>query len=84
MYTAQFPEVISMSGAYMRRLALFLAVLTGCCLPALSSNQASPDPCTSGHEFATTDCTLTWHGVTLYGAYDVGAGWVSRLTGKRL
>jgi predicted porin len=35
------------------------------------------DPCTSGHEFATTDCTLTWHGITLYGAYDVGAGWVS-------
>ncbi len=35
------------------------------------------DPCASGHEFATTDCTLTWHGVTLYGTYDVGAGWVS-------
>ena len=35
------------------------------------------DPCTSGHEFATTDCALTWHGVTLYGAYDVGVGWVS-------
>ena len=37
----------------------------------------TPAPCTSGHEFATTDCTLTWHGVTLYGAYDVGVGWVS-------
>ncbi len=37
----------------------------------------TPDPCTSGHEFATTDCTLTWHGITLYGAYDVGVGWVS-------
>ncbi|MGA8773355.1 MAG: porin [Terriglobales bacterium] len=37
----------------------------------------TPDPCTSGREFATTDCTLTWHGVTLYGAYDVGVGWVS-------
>jgi predicted porin len=36
-----------------------------------------PDPCASGHEFATTDCTLTWHGITLYGAYDVGVGWVS-------
>jgi predicted porin len=35
------------------------------------------DPCTSVHEFAATDCTLTWHGITLYGAYDVGAGWVS-------
>jgi predicted porin len=37
----------------------------------------APDPCTSGHEFATTDCALTWHGVTLYGAYDIGIGWVS-------
>jgi predicted porin len=37
----------------------------------------TPDACTSGHEFATTDCTLTWHGITLYGAYDVGFGWVS-------
>src|ERR1700735_3329573 len=37
----------------------------------------TPDACASGHEFATTDCTLTWHGVTVYGTYDVGAGWVS-------
>ena len=37
----------------------------------------TPDPCTSGHEFATTDCTLTWHGITVYGAYDIGVGWVS-------
>ena len=35
------------------------------------------DACASGHEFAATDCTLTWHGITLYGAYDVGVGWVS-------
>ena len=39
--------------------------------------RSTPDACTSGHEFATTDCTLTWHGITLYGAYDVGVGWVS-------
>ena len=38
---------------------------------------ATPDPCTSGHEFATTDCALSWHGITLYGAYDVGVGYVS-------
>jgi predicted porin len=37
----------------------------------------TPDVCASGREFATTDCTLTWHGITLYGAYDVGVGWVS-------
>jgi predicted porin len=38
---------------------------------------ATPDPCTSGHAFATTDCTLSWHGITVYGAYDIGVGWVS-------
>jgi hypothetical protein len=37
----------------------------------------TPDPCASGHDFATTDCALTWHGITLYGAYDIGVGWVS-------
>ena len=37
----------------------------------------TPDPCTSGHEFAATDCSLTWHGITVYGAYDIGVGWVS-------
>jgi predicted porin len=37
----------------------------------------TPDACASGKEFAATDCTLTWHGITVYGAYDVGVGWVS-------
>jgi hypothetical protein len=31
----------------------------------------------SFQEFVATDCPLTWHGITLYGAYDVGVGWVS-------
>jgi predicted porin len=46
---------------------------------------AEPDPvgpptndaCASAKEFRGTDCTLSWHGITLYGAYDVGVGWVS-------
>ncbi len=38
---------------------------------------STPEACASGHEFVTTDCELSWHGITLYGAYDVGAGWVS-------
>jgi len=44
---------------------------------AQTGETKAPDPCTSGHEFLTTDCTLTWHGITLYGAYDVGIGYVS-------
>ena len=43
----------------------------------IEMQRRTPDVCASGHEFATTDCALTWHGVTLYGAYDVGVGWVS-------
>ena len=43
----------------------------------LGTSDSSPDPCTSGHEFATTDCALTWHGITVYGAYDIGVGYVS-------
>ncbi len=35
------------------------------------------DACASLHQFDTTDCSLSWHGVTVYGAYDVGVGWVS-------
>jgi predicted porin len=45
--------------------------------PAQAASPATPDPCLSGHEFATTDCALTWHGITVYGAFDVGVGWVS-------
>jgi predicted porin len=43
----------------------------------ITMQRKTPDACASGREFATTDCTLTWHGITLYGAYDVGVGWVS-------
>ena len=39
--------------------------------------QPATDSCASGHEFSATDCSLTWHGITMYGAYDVGVGWVS-------
>jgi predicted porin len=43
----------------------------------IKMQRTAPDACASGHEFATTDCALTWHGITAYGAYDVGLGWVS-------
>ena len=43
----------------------------------ITMQRKSPDACTSGQEFLATDCTLTWHGITVYGAYDVGVGWVS-------
>jgi predicted porin len=33
--------------------------------------------CASFEEFVSTNCALTWHGITLTGAYDIGVGWVS-------
>ena len=47
--------------------------------PAASATETDKNKtgCANGHDFATTDCTLTWHGITVYGAYDAGAGWVS-------
>jgi predicted porin len=36
-----------------------------------------PAACTSTQEFFATDCPLSWRGITLYGAYDLGVGWVS-------
>jgi predicted porin len=63
----------------LRTTALFFAAFILCFSTTVSSAEdgKTPDPCTSGREFATTDCALTWHGITLYGAYDVGLGWVS-------
>src|SRR5579863_6513888 len=37
----------------------------------------APAACASVKEFTSTDCSLTWNGITLYGAYDIGLGWVS-------
>jgi len=70
------PTAASLLLAQLFLLVLWLAVGAG---PASAQTGASPapDPCASGHEFATNDCTLTWHGITLYGAYDIGVGWVS-------
>ena len=36
--------------------------------PETKTQAKTPDPCTSAHDFATTDCALTWHGITVYGA----------------
>ena len=38
---------------------------------------SNPGKCVTIEDLFWNDCPLTWHGVTLYGALDVGAGWVS-------
>jgi predicted porin len=42
-----------------------------------SAAAPTPEACASVQELFATDCPLTWHGITLYGAYDIGVGWVS-------
>ena len=71
---------------YIRRAAslllapsflLLVWLVMGALSACAQTGTKTPDPCASGREFATTDCALTWHGITVYGAYDVGVGWVS-------
>ena len=71
--TAFFPKAQNP----IRLLAFVCLTISACAQTAGTTGAKPPDPCTSGREFATTDCTLTWHGITLYGAYDIGIGWVS-------
>src|ERR1700678_680204 len=52
-------------------------------LPLPYPTKAAPPTdraCTGYEDFRDTDCSLTWHGITLYGTYDIGAGWVSHGT----
>jgi predicted porin len=37
----------------------------------------SPEGCESVQQFFASDCPLTWHGITLYGAYDIGVAYIS-------
>jgi predicted porin len=36
-----------------------------------------PTSCTDPVQFMTTDCALSWYGITLYGTVDLGVGWES-------
>ncbi len=52
-------------------------VPTGAAASTPAAAPATPAGCSSLHDFVASDCSLTWNGITLYGAYDVGVGWVS-------
>jgi len=43
--------------------------------PAVAAS--APKTCTDGWGFISTDCQLTWQGITIYGAIDGGFGWQS-------
>jgi predicted porin len=45
--------------------------------PPAAKPAASPASCGTLWDFIATDCPLTWSGITIYGAVDVGGGWQS-------
>ncbi len=57
--------------------ALALTVVLSRDARAQNAAASQPAACTSAQDFFASDCPLTWHGITLYGAYDIGVGWVS-------
>jgi predicted porin len=63
----------------LRKFVVVAALLWAVQAQAQNSPTSQPATasCTSAKEFFATDCPLTWYGITLYGAYDVGVGWVS-------
>jgi predicted porin len=44
---------------------------------AAPSSTAAPRLCTDASDFFTTNCQLTWQGVTVQGTIDTGVGWQS-------
>jgi len=45
--------------------------------PQAPAAPPTSEGCASTKEFIATDCPLTWHGITIFGTFDVGLGWVS-------
>jgi hypothetical protein len=43
-------------------------------LPAPMDSAATPRPCTDPSDFITTNCQLTWQGITVFGIIDIGGG----------
>src|SRR6266576_3084454 len=46
-------------------------------VPTGATAASAPKPCTDGWSFISTDCQLTWKGITVYGTIDAGFGWQS-------
>jgi hypothetical protein len=59
----------------MKESVLALVVMSA--IAGVARAEPTPEACASFKDFVATACPLTWHGITLYGAYDVGVGWVS-------
>ncbi len=59
-------------------LLVFFAAVPICTpVPVARAQAAAPNPTSQAAAAPANPDALTWHGITLYGAYDVGLGWVS-------
>jgi predicted porin len=45
-----------------------------------TTNSSTPPTCTDPADFFTTNCQLSWYGVTVFGIVDMGVGWQSHGT----
>src|SRR6187399_1994098 len=75
----------------MAKLGIFAAVILAgaCCavearaadaVPTAASaatTASPPKPCADPSDFITTNCQLTWQGITVFGIVDTGVGWQS-------
>ena len=48
--------------------------------PAPAPGPTGPPSCANPTDFFVTDCALSWYGITVYGAVDLGVGWQSHGT----
>ena len=48
--------------------------------PPSTTNPSTPPTCTDPTDFFTTNCQLSWYGITVFGIVDTGVGWQSHGT----
>jgi predicted porin len=70
-------EIRAAKSDYAEEIRTGITLSAGQATIDIKMRRTAPEACGSVHDFNTTDCTLTWHGITAYGAYDAGFGWVS-------
>jgi predicted porin len=64
-------------------VAIFSSAARAADLPSTKPAPAPPPilaSCASPTDFITTNCPLTWYGITIYGNVDMGGGWQSHGT----
>lgn len=45
--------------------------------PSTSTSPSTPPTCTDPWDFVSTNCQLSWYGITIFGTIDAGFGWQS-------